>query len=105
MRCWSPGRPPPAWPGRRPSGAPAGAGPGARRAESWGRVDRYPGEPAGSAAAARGEDARAAADAAGEAFAGWSQTPPGRRRELLQAAAALLTERAQDIAGVVTAET
>ena len=77
----------------------------ARSGETFEQVDPYTGETVGSAAAATREDARAAADAAGEAFAGWSQTPPGRRRELLQAAAALLTERAQDIAGVVTAET
>src|SRR2546423_4263900 len=77
----------------------------ARSGETFEQVDPYTGETVGSAAAATREDARAPADAAGEAFAGWSQTPPGRRRELLQGAAALLTERAHDIAGVVTAAT
>src|SRR5256714_186893 len=82
-----------------------GHGTAARSGETFEQVDPHTGETVGSAAAATRADARAAADAAGEAFADWSQTPPGRRRELLQAAAALLTERAQDIAGVVTAET
>jgi vanillin dehydrogenase len=69
------------------------------------RTDPFTGEPAGAAAAAKREDAKAAADAAGEAFREWSQTPPAARRELLQKAAGLLTERAPDIAAIVTAET
>ncbi len=69
------------------------------------RTDPFTGEPAGSAAAAKREDARAAADAAGEAFPEWAASPPAQRRELLQKAAGLLMERAQDIAGIVTAET
>lgn len=73
--------------------------------ETFERTDPFTGEPAGSASAAKREDAKAAADAAGEAFPEWSQTPPAKRRELLQKAAALLTERAQDIAAIVTAET
>ena len=40
----------------------------------------------------------------GRAFAEWSATPPGRRRELLNAAAALLRERAAEIAGTMTEE-
>jgi benzaldehyde dehydrogenase (NAD) len=67
--------------------------------------DPWAGETAGTAAAATRDDARAAADAAGEAFREWSQTPPSQRRELLQKAAGLLLERAPEIAGTVTQET
>jgi vanillin dehydrogenase len=69
------------------------------------RTDPFTGDPAGTAAAAKREDARAAADAAAEAFGEWSVSPPSQRRELLQNAAALLTERAEDIAAIVTQET
>ena len=78
---------------------------GADSGETFEQTDPYTGEPAGCAAAAGRTDARAAADAAGEAFPEWARTPPARRRELLQSAAGLLTERAQEIAGIVTAET
>jgi vanillin dehydrogenase len=73
--------------------------------EAFERTDPFTGEPAGTAAAAKREDARAAADAAAEAFGGWSTSPPSERRELLQRAAALLTERAEGIAATVTRET
>jgi benzaldehyde dehydrogenase (NAD) len=69
------------------------------------RTDPFTGEPSGTAAAAKREDARAAADAAGEAFPEWAASPPSQRRELLQKAAGLLMERAEDIAGIVTQET
>src|SRR3954466_12929070 len=69
------------------------------------RTDPFTGEAAGTAAAAKREDARAAADAAAAAFPEWAASPPAQRRELLQKAAGLLMERAQDIAGIVTAET
>src|SRR3954451_20454054 len=72
---------------------------------SFERTDPFTGEPAGTAAAAKREDARAAADAAAEAFPEWSAGPPAQRRELLQKAAGLLMERAEGIAQVVTAET
>ena len=72
---------------------------------SFERTDPFTGEPAGTAAAAGREDARAAADAAADAFGEWSQSPPSQRRELLQKAAALLTERAEGIAAMVTHET
>ena len=72
---------------------------------SFERTDPFTGQPAGTAAAAGREDARAAADAAAEAFGEWSQSPPSQRRELLQNAAALLTERAEGIAAMVTQET
>ncbi len=79
----------------------AGAGSG----ETFDRLDPYTGEVASTAAAASREDARAAADAAAAAFGEWSATPPSARRELLQKAAALLLERAPEIAPIVTAET
>ncbi len=69
------------------------------------KTDPYTDEAAGVSAAAGREDAKAAADAAGAAFAEWSSTPPSARRELLQKAAGLLMERAPDIAAIVTEET
>jgi acyl-CoA reductase-like NAD-dependent aldehyde dehydrogenase len=78
---------------------------GASSGGSFERTDPFTGEAAGTAAAAKREDARAAADAAGEAFPEWAASPPSQRRELLQKAAGLLMERAQDIAAIVTAET
>jgi benzaldehyde dehydrogenase (NAD) len=68
-------------------------------------TDPFTGDVSGTAAAATRADAKAAADAAAAAFGEWSQTPPAARRELLQKAAALLSERAPDIAAIVTAET
>jgi vanillin dehydrogenase len=78
---------------------------GAAGDRSFDTTDPWTGETAGSAAAAGRDEARAAADAAGEAFRDWSQTPPAQRRELLQKAAGLLMERAPEIAGVMTQET
>ena len=72
---------------------------------SFERTDPFTGEPAGTAAAARREDAHAAADAAAEAFPEWSTGPPSQRRELLQKGAGLLMERAEGIAQIVTQET
>src|SRR3954447_9526102 len=69
------------------------------------RTDPFTGESAGTAAAAKREDVHAAADAAAEAFPAWAASPPSQRRELLQKAAGLLMERAEDIAQIVTAET
>jgi acyl-CoA reductase-like NAD-dependent aldehyde dehydrogenase len=65
----------------------------------------YSGDLVGSAAAAGREDARAAVDAAHAAFAEWSRSTPGSRRAILSKAADLLTERAEQIAGIVTEET
>jgi vanillin dehydrogenase len=78
-----------------------GAGAGA----TFETVDPFLGETAGSAADATRDDARATADAAAQASGEWAATPPSARRELLQKAAALMLERAPDIASVVTAET
>jgi benzaldehyde dehydrogenase (NAD) len=72
---------------------------------SFETTDPWTGEAAGSAAAAGRDEARAAAEAAGRAFREWSAAPPSQRRELLQKAAGLLTERAPEIAGIVTQET
>jgi acyl-CoA reductase-like NAD-dependent aldehyde dehydrogenase len=72
---------------------------------SFERTDPFTGDSAGSASAAGREDARAAADAAGKAFPEWAAAPPAQRRELLQKAAGVLMERAQDIAATITAET
>jgi benzaldehyde dehydrogenase (NAD) len=65
----------------------------------------FTGEQVGVAAAARREDARAAVDAAHEAFASWSRTAPAERRAILGKAADLLIERQVEIAGIVTEET
>jgi vanillin dehydrogenase len=68
---------------------------------------RFPftGDAVGVAAAAGREDARAAVDAAQAAFEEWSRSAPGMRREILLKAADLLSERAPEIAGIVTEET
>jgi vanillin dehydrogenase len=78
---------------------------GAGSGETFERIDPYTGDVATTAAAASRDDARAAADAAAGAFGEWAATPPSARRELLQKAAALLSERAPEIAGIMTAET
>jgi vanillin dehydrogenase len=67
--------------------------------------DPYTDEPVGVVAAASREDAKAAADAAGDAFGAWSTTAPARRRELLNKAARLLGERGEEIAATATQET
>jgi vanillin dehydrogenase len=67
--------------------------------------DPYTGDAVGVVAAASREDAKAAADAAGEAFGAWSATAPAQRRELLNKAAQLLGERGEEIAATATQET
>ena len=57
------------------------------------RRNPFTGEVATTAAAASVEDAKAAADAAGRAFATWSQTGPGERRGKLLKAAELMEAR------------
>jgi vanillin dehydrogenase len=78
---------------------------GAKSGEVFEKTDPFTDEAVGVSAAAGREDAKAAADAAAAAFPEWSSTPPSARRELLQKAAGLLMERAEEIAGVVTEET
>jgi benzaldehyde dehydrogenase (NAD) len=65
----------------------------------------YVGQPVSRVAAASRGDARAAADAAAEAFPAWSATAPAQRREILLRAADLLQSRAEEVAAIVTAET
>jgi acyl-CoA reductase-like NAD-dependent aldehyde dehydrogenase len=57
------------------------------------------------ATAATVEQARAAADAAARAFQPWSRMGPSRRRELLNHAADLLKQRADDFVSCMVAET
>src|SRR5690348_14696314 len=68
------------------------------------RADPFSGDAVTLAAAAGREDARRAVEAARDAFPAWAATPPGERRRLLNAAAALLMERAPEIAGIMTEE-
>ncbi|MBV9357002.1 MAG: aldehyde dehydrogenase [Chloroflexi bacterium] len=65
----------------------------------------YTGEVVGTAAAAGRDDARAAVEAADQAFADWSRSAPAMRRSILSKAADLLMERQEEIARVVTEET
>ncbi len=67
-------------------------------------ADPYTGRVVTVAAAGGREDVRRACEAAGAAFEEWAQTPPGQRRALLSAAADLLTERAPEIAAVMSEE-
>jgi vanillin dehydrogenase len=69
------------------------------------QVFPFTGEPVGVAAAASREDARAAVQAARDAFPEWSRSAPGQRRAILSKAADLLMERQEEIAGIVTEET
>jgi vanillin dehydrogenase len=77
----------------------------ARSGREYEQVFPYTDEQVGSAPAAGREDARAAVDAAQEAFADWSRSAPGARRAILSKAADLMMERQQEIAQIVTEET
>ncbi|MFC4299412.1 aldehyde dehydrogenase [Castellaniella hirudinis] len=63
------------------------------------------GQVATTAPAATPEDARAAVQAAADAFGAWSQTGPGERRALLNRAADALEARADDFVAAMAAET
>ncbi|WP_298015823.1 aldehyde dehydrogenase [uncultured Castellaniella sp.] len=63
------------------------------------------GQVATVAPAASPEDARAAVQAAADAFAAWSQTGPGQRRALLSRAADALEARQADFVAAMAAET
>jgi vanillin dehydrogenase len=78
---------------------------GARSGREYEQAFPFTDEQVGSAPAAGREDARAAVDAAQEAFAEWSRSAPGARRAILSKAADLLMERQQEIAQIVTEET
>jgi vanillin dehydrogenase len=71
---------------------------------TFARIDPFSGRVVTEAAAGGRVDARRAVDAAQAAFAEWSHTSPGRRRALLSTAADLVSERAPDIAAVMTEE-
>jgi acyl-CoA reductase-like NAD-dependent aldehyde dehydrogenase len=68
------------------------------------RINPFTGEAVTVAAAAGRDDARAAAEAAANAFGAWSATPAEERARLLNAAGDLLDERARDIAATMTEE-
>src|SRR5690349_4420145 len=55
-------------------------------------------------AAATEADCLAAVDAAADALAGWSATPPRQRSELLRATFDVLTEEREQLAALITAE-
>src|SRR4051812_19469499 len=78
---------------------------GASSGATYQKANPYTGAPAGRAAAATREDARAAVEAAAEAFPAWAATPVVERRAVLDRAADLLMERQQEIASIVTEET
>ncbi len=67
-------------------------------------VDPATEDPVTSIAQAGREDTLAAIDAAAAAFADWSRVPPWERSAILRRAAALLAERAEDVAYRLTLE-
>jgi acyl-CoA reductase-like NAD-dependent aldehyde dehydrogenase len=77
----------------------------AKSGRTYEQASPYSGETVGSAAAAGPEDVEGAVEAAAEAFGAWGFGPPAPRREVLTAAAELMQERAEEIAGIVTEET
>src|SRR6478609_8677142 len=77
----------------------------ATKAATFDRLNPVSGEVATRAAAASAADAKAAADAAAAAFPKWSALGPSARRAILNKAADLLEQRAQQFATLVMAET
>ena len=77
----------------------------AKNSAMFARKNPISGEDATRASAATVEDAKAAADAAAAAFPKWSAMGPSARRALLNKAADLLEQRAQQFATLVMAET
>src|SRR4051794_17075891 len=78
---------------------------GSSSGATYDKANPYTGASAGRAAAATRDDARAAVDAAAEAFPAWAATPVVERRAVLDRAADLLMERQEEIASIVTDET
>jgi vanillin dehydrogenase len=78
---------------------------GARSGQTYDQAFPFNGEQVGVAAAAGREDARAAVDAASQAFGEWSRSAPAIRRAILSKAADLVMDRQVEIAGIVTEET
>ena len=83
----------------------AGEWTNARSGETYSQTFPFTGEEVGIAAAAGRDDARAAVDAASDAFGDWSRSAPAMRREILSKAADMLMARQQEIARIVTEET
>ncbi len=77
----------------------------AKSSATFARLNPISGEEATRASAASVEDARAAADAAAAAFPKWSAMGPSQRRALLNKAAELIEQRANQFATIVSAET
>lgn len=69
------------------------------------RVSPLSGAVVTRAAAASVADAQAAVAAAEAAFDGWSESGPGKRRELLQAAAQIIQDRREHLVRLMVAET
>lgn len=67
-------------------------------------VNALTGSPIARVAAASVEDARAAVNAASEAFPEWAALPPAKRREIVQRAGQILGERAAEIARLIALE-
>src|SRR4051794_6066355 len=78
---------------------------GATAGGTYDNPNPYSGETASIAAAAGRDDAKAAVEAAHEAFQEWGRSAPAMRRKILSKAADLLEERAPEIAATVTEET
>jgi acyl-CoA reductase-like NAD-dependent aldehyde dehydrogenase len=68
-------------------------------------INSFTGEPVTTQAAATVEDVDAAVTVAAAAFPAWAATEPAERRELLIRAGELLSERAADIATIISEET
>jgi len=77
----------------------------AAKSATFDRLNPISGEVATRAAAASVQEARAAADAAAEAFAKWSALGPSERRARLDKAAQLLEARSAQFAAILTTET
>src|SRR3954451_20340688 len=78
---------------------------GASSGGTYEKANPFTGETASTASAAGREDAKAAVEAAHEAFQEWGRSAPAMRRKILSKAADLLEERAPEIAATVTEET
>jgi acyl-CoA reductase-like NAD-dependent aldehyde dehydrogenase len=77
----------------------------ASNGNTFDNLNPFTGEVIASVAAGTRDDARRAVDAAKEAFAGWSQTPPAERQRVFLAAADALEQRRDEIVGLLARET
>ena len=78
---------------------------GASDTTTFDRIDPVTGKVASTAAAAKAEDARSVAKAAGAAFPGWAATGPGTRRTLLNKAADIMDRKSDDFIAAMIEET